>query len=64
MLGWIFQVEPSVLMSKITGNKDAQHHKDFSKWKQGCVSPNLVETSLLNIRKAFPSGNKAAQAQI
>merc|ERR1711963_88589 len=53
-----------LLKPKSGGNKLAQHQLCFSKRKQGCSSPNQVETSLLNINYAFPRENKVAQAQI
>merc|ERR1719429_824342 len=60
----LFQGETRMLKPKSSGNKLAQHQLCFSKGKQGCSSPNQVETSLLNINYAFPRGNKVAQAQI
>ena len=60
----LFQEETRLLKPKSGGNKLAQHQLCFSKGKQGCSSPNQVETSLLNINYAFPRWNKVAQAQI
>merc|ERR1711954_264155 len=60
----LFQGETRLLKPKSGENKLAQHQLCVSKRKQGCSSPNQVETSLLNINNAFPRGNKVAQAQI
>ena len=54
----LFQEETRLLEPKSGGNKLAQHQLCYSKRKQGCSSPNQVETSLLNINYAFPRGTR------
>ena len=60
----LFQEETRLLKPKSGGNKLAQHQLCYSKRKQGCSSPNQVETKLLNINYAFRRWNKVAQGQI